>query len=227
MPAQLLIASRSTYFEYITSVESRVLAMAFMSLLLRNILLDDLNYLFLIWNLFLAYVPLLIQQLTLKHARSGSKWWYAAIAAWLLFLPNAPYIVTDFIHPVQSIQKGYSFGVPLGILSVGSAAAVGLLWYFRSLRYFDKQLDQLGIGEHLRRGAIALVTLATGCGVWMGRTLRLNTWDVLTKPWEVISDSAHFIVTPMYAEWILVTALLLWGSWRAYECWSWVGGVVE
>jgi len=227
MPAQLLIASRSTSFQYITRVESRFLAMAFTSLLLRNILLEDWNYLFLIWNLFLAYVPLLIQQLSLKHVKVGSKSWYSLVVAWLLFLPNAPYIVTDLIHPLTAVQKGLAFGVPLGFLSVISAALLGLLWFLRSLRYFDEQLDQLGFSEPLRRVTIAMITLATGCGVWMGRTLRFNTWDVLTQPWEIITDSVWLITTPMYAEWIIVTSLLLWGGWRAYERWSWVGEVVE
>ncbi len=227
MPTQLLIAARSTVFSYLTRVESRVLAIVFISLLLRNMLMGHWNYLFIAWNLFLAYVPILIQQLSLKRFPIGSLPWYAAMAAWLLFLPNAPYIVTDLIHPMTAFQKGVAFGLPLGLLSVGSAAILGMLWFLRSLRHFDEQLDQLGCGDHLRRSSIALITLATACGIWMGRTLRFNTWDVLTKPWEVVTDSAWFIATPMYSEWILVTALILWAVWRAYQRWSWVGEVVE
>lgn len=227
MSAQLLIASRPTSVEYLTRTESKFLAMAFVSVFLRNILLDNWNYLFLIWNLCLAYVPLFILQLSLKHVSIGSKWWYVLMGGWLLFLPNAPYIVTDFVHPISAMLKGKTVGVPLGILSIASAASLGLLWYLRSLRYFDWQLDQLGFSESLRRIVLAAVTFATGCGVWMGRTLRLNSWDVLTNPLKVVNESAHFISSPLYAEWIFVTALLLWGSWRAYERWSWVGEVVE
>jgi len=227
MPTELLIATRSTSFAYLTRVESRVFAIAFISLLFRNMLMENWNYLFLIWNLFLAFVPILIQQLTLKRVTLGSKYWYVGMTAWLLFLPNAPYILTDLIHPITAFLEGRVIGLPLGFLSVLTAGLLGMLWFLRSLRHFDEQLDQLGFNEHFRRGIIALVTIATACGVWMGRGLRLNTWDVLTKPWEVVADSAHFIVTPFYTEWILVTALVLWAAWRAYERWSWVGEVVE
>jgi len=201
--------------------------MTIISLLLRNILLKDFNYLFIVWNLFLAFVPIIIQQLSLKHVSVGSKLWYLTMASWLLFLPNAPYIVTDLIHPITSFQRGKVAGLPLGFLSVISAAGLGLMWYFRSLRFFEKQLDHLGFSDPLRRATIALVALATGCGVWMGRTLRLNTWDVLTKPWQVVTQSAQFITTPMYAEWIFVTALILWCCWRVYERWYWVSEVIE
>ena len=227
MSTQLLITSRSSNFEYITRVESRVLAMVVLSLLLRNILLDEWNYLFLVWNLFLAYVPLLIQQLSLKHVKPKSWGQLSLMLVWLLFLPNAPYIVSDLIHPFYGVIEARVVGLPLGFLSVMSAAILGLLWYLRSLSYFDHQLNLMGLNVQLRRGAIALVSLATGCGVWMGRSLRLNTWDVVTKPWEVVVESANFLSAPMYAEWALVSALLLWATWRAYERWSWIGEVVE
>ncbi len=227
MPTQLLIASRTTSLQYFTKTESRVFAIAFISLLLRNMLMEHWDYLFLLWNLFLAFVPILIQQLSLKLATVGSKFWYTILMVWLLFLPNAPYIVTDLMHPIVAYKQGLAFGLPLGLLSVCFTALLGMLWFSRSLRHFDEQLHQLGWDERSRRFAIALVILATACGVWMGRVLRFNTWDVLTKPWQVMSDSAHFISTPIYAEWILVTAIILWGTWRAYERWSWVGEVVE
>lgn len=227
MSTQLLVASRSSEFVYITKVESRVFAIVLLSLLLRNMMLEDWNYLFLIWNLLLAYIPLLLFKLSQKQVAIGSKYWYAIVAAWALFLPNAPYIVTDLIHPITAFQKGLVLGLPLGVLSVLAAAILGMLWFLRSLHHFNDQLDQLGFSEHLRRGITALLVLATAAGIWMGRVLRFNTWDVLTKPWDVVSNSSHLITTPLYAEWILVSALLLWSSWRAYERWSWIGEVVE
>ena len=68
---------------------------------LRTVLIGQFRQLYLVWNLFLAWVPLFfaLTAVCLAHTRPQRRWWFfSAAAAWLLFLPNAPYIFTDLVH---------------------------------------------------------------------------------------------------------------------------------
>ncbi|MDQ1384469.1 MAG: hypothetical protein QOG65_1848 [Actinomycetota bacterium] len=58
---------------------------------------------FMLWNLFLAAVPaVLALALFPTSARRGVAWWLG-FGAWVLFLPNAPYLLTDVVHMVHDI----------------------------------------------------------------------------------------------------------------------------
>ena len=135
------------------------------------------------WNLFLAWVPFVLALVVYARARSGmSRPTFVALGSlWLLFFPNAPYILTDVIHlaPEQ--------GVPLWFdaLTITSAALTGLLLGFVSLGL---------VQEVVRRAAGAVwawilaggVLVIASVGIYLGRFLRLNSWDVVTRPHELV-----------------------------------------
>ena len=134
-------------------------------------------YRFLVWNLFLAWVPLILAAAAYARSRRGVDAATAALLVpWLLFFPNAPYLLTDFIH----LQQGPA---PLwyDALMLSAFAWTGLLLGFASLylvqivlrRAFGVAVSWLAVF-----GSLALASI----GVYIGRFIRLNSWDVLLHP---------------------------------------------
>ena len=168
---------------------------------------------FLAWNLALAWVPLLAS-LVLYRLRRRSALWLAPLALiWLLFLPNAPYLVTDLIHYGKLNPRVAHW---LDFATLSAAAAAGLSIGLLSLRYAQAAFATR-IGERSRllvAGAVA----TCGCGVYMGRVLRLNSWDVahpnhvasLLLP-RLSSPQAH----PLMIGGIVLFSLALWLAYAA------------
>ncbi len=138
-------------------------------------------YRFLVWNLFLAWVPLVFAVAAYVRARHGVDTLVAALLLpWLLFFPNAPYLLTDFIHLAEG-------PAPLwyDALMLSAFAWTGLLLGFASL-YLVQMILRRAVGSAVAWlcvfGALALSSL----GVYIGRFVRLNSWDVFLHPREVI-----------------------------------------
>ena len=108
-------------------------------LFVRIILTGHLTYAFLAWNLFLAWIPFMISQ---KLSTEKNRWKILLLfSTWLLFLPNAPYIITDFLHLRQRPPVPYWYD----ILLMFSAALNGLLLGLASLLIVEKFLiDRYG-----------------------------------------------------------------------------------
>ncbi len=185
---------------------------------------DSNNYLFLLWNLFLAWVPLIFAWLIyIRTDDNGLRWSKLNIfyfVVWLLFLPNAFYLITDFVH-----LKGYfddpqrifdivlftSYAV-LGIL-LGSLAL--LLVHVRAVQRFASYGHLIAIG----------VLFASGVAIYMGRYLRWNSWDVVINPFGLLFDISDRIVNPTNHLLTFSTTLLFFSFygcmylivWRFYQ----------
>jgi uncharacterized membrane protein len=96
---------------------------------------------FMLWNVFLAVVPaLLALVLFTAPVRRGVAWW-TAFGAWVLFLPNAPYLLTDVVHMVHDIKSAPSdTWAYLVLATYGALFACGLASYALSLRLFRRFL---------------------------------------------------------------------------------------
>lgn len=148
----------------------------------RMLYSGQVAYSFLIWNLFLAWLPLLFAWLAVRWQKRP---FFALAVAfiWLLFFPNAPYLVTDLIH-LRTIDP-----VPLwyDLILLLDYALLGLFLAFVSLRMMQELVDS-------RFGGIAgwlftlLVLGVSGLGVFIGRFLRWNSWDLFTRPLTLVSD---------------------------------------
>jgi uncharacterized membrane protein len=161
-------------------------------------------YRFLVWNLFLAWVPVGFAVLAHKRARRGFDVVVAALLVlWLLFFPNAPYIATDFVHLSHDPLSPFWFDA----VTIASFAWMGLLLGFASLYLMQTVVRQW-------RGpaagwAFAVVAIGLGSlGIYLGRFLRLNSWDALEHP-SVLPRIAHAVARDPFAyqEAIMVTAL--------------------
>ena len=176
------------------------------------------SYAFLVWNLFLAAIPLgaaLVLEALVEDRQSclSPKPWTGRIACpplqwgclvvWLLFLPNAPYIVTDLVHLRQRS------GIPLwyDILLLISSAGTGLLLGYASVTIVQRIITRrYGV---VRGWLVALSALMLSAfGVYLGRFLRFNSWDVIRDPLPVFAEIAARMMDPFgYPTTFAVTAL--------------------
>jgi uncharacterized membrane protein len=174
-----------------------------------------LSYTFLVWNLFLAVIPFGISSLLIRFARLSSSngkppavVFYPLAALWLLFFPNAPYVLTDLLHLRPVI-------VPLwyDLLLLLSFAWTSLMFGFVSLsdmQQLVKQRFNAATGWLFACAALLLSSF----GIYLGRFLRWNSWDVLTEPQQLVRDILERVVNPLahvsaYGFTVLLTAFLL------------------
>jgi uncharacterized membrane protein len=108
-------------------------------------------------------------------------------AAWLLFLPNAFYIVSDFVH----LGKIEGMSVWYDAVLIGAFACVGLVFGFASLRIMESLVRGLGpaASRLLALGSIAL----SAVGIYLGRVLKFNSWDVIVRPGRLAAS----LLTPL------------------------------
>ena len=146
-------------------------------------------YDFLVWNLVLAWVPLALAFAAYATARRGgglATWIFGTL--WLLFFPNAPYLLTDFIHLHESSTTPLWYDA----LMLAAFAWTGLLLGFASL-YLMQMIWQRFAGPAASwLGVVASLAVAS-FGVYLGRFLRFNSWDALIRPRRI----AHVIATEL------------------------------
>lgn len=151
--------------------------------LVRVLFTGNIRYAFLIWNLFLAWLPLVLALLAREKYRTTKSdaplgWQFLSLsAAWLLFFPNAPYICTDLVHLTTRFFGG--FWVDLAIIL--SCAFTGLVLGFVSLYLMHSVVTQR-YGARWGWGFVVGVAGLSSFGIYLGRFLRFNSWDVVTQP---------------------------------------------
>lgn len=162
----------------------------------RIIWTRDLDrYGFLAWNLFLAWLPLIFALLACEEYRAGSgrKAQFAGLAgAWLLFFPNAPYIFTDLIHLTTGSYRHFYIDMVLILL----CAMIGLVLGFVSLFLMQGVITRLWgrAGSWL---FVAAVAALSGFGIYLGRFLRFNSWDVVFKPFALGRGIGRWAADPL------------------------------
>ena len=149
----------------------------------------------LIWNLFLAWIPFVLAVAVYdgwRRRRAGGSLVVLG-ALWLLFFPNAPYIVTDFVHLERTAEAPYWYDAVL----VSAFAWTGVMLGFASLFLMQTVVRQwrgVAAGWAFAATAIGLGSL----GIYLGRFLRLNSWDALEHP-SVLPRIAHAVARDPFA----------------------------
>ncbi|MBA3843012.1 MAG: DUF1361 domain-containing protein [Actinobacteria bacterium] len=135
---------------------------------------------FLVWNLTLAWIPLALAVLLLvAYRRQHPRLELVALgAAWFVFLPNAPYMLTDLIHLGDQHRL-------FDALILGSFAITALALGFASLL-----IVQLVVTRAAGAALGWLVAIGSLCaasvGIYLGRVQRLNSWDVIHRPGYIV-----------------------------------------
>jgi uncharacterized membrane protein len=162
-------------------------------LAVRIIFSREVTFIFLVWNLLLAWLPFILSGLTF-YAHRRRRWGVLLLFAglWLLFFPNAPYILTDLLHltPRAPIPLWYD------LLLLAAFAWTGIFLALASLATMHAIVRERGgwLGGWLFAGAaLALGSL----GVYFGRFLRWNSWDVFFQPAAVLSDLGVRLIHPL------------------------------
>ncbi len=156
------------------------------------------GYLFLVWNLFLAFLPLLFAGAAelFHRKKSHIRFWIFSVL-WLLFFPNAPYIVTDFVHLFGRGAR-VSLVIPwwFDFIMLTAFAVTGILLGLCSLQIMQRLVTGM-FGKLRSWFFMVTVSLLTGFGIYLGRFLRWNSWDVLLNPLELLRDIGTRIVHPL------------------------------
>jgi uncharacterized membrane protein len=189
----------------------------------RIVAVGNIGYGFLVWNLFLAWLPLIFALLIRERYVNGERrgWRLFGLgAAWLLFFPNAPYIFTDLIHLTTKFHGHFWADMVLILL----CALTGLMLGFVSLF-----LVQSVVADRFGRVAswlfIAVVAGLSGVGVFIGRFLRLNSWDVLLRPekfyhhvnnWtsDPFASAMPYVFPALFAVFLFIVYLMLYALTR-------------
>jgi uncharacterized membrane protein len=155
----------------------------------RIVFSGKFSYDFLAWNIFLAALPLLLSSLMVR-----SSIWIAALLfpCWLLLFPNAPYVLTDLFHLKPKSPVPLWFDLLLLLSSSGLSLHMGLTSMRQVHALVTRAFGKLA-------GWITVVgsMFATGFGIYLGRYLRWNSWDVLTHPFALASDIAGRLLHPL------------------------------
>ena len=152
------------------------------------------TYLFLVWNLFLAFVPYAITQWLWTHSWVvNNKLKLAAVLLlWLLFIPNSFYILTDLFHldEFDSAPKWFD------LLLIFSFAWNGLLLGMISVRKTEMILEMV-TGRSFSLFIVFVVMWLNAFGIYIGRYLRFNSWDIVTQPFSLFREMFEVIFHPM------------------------------
>ncbi len=137
-----------------------------------------------IWNLFLAFIPLILSfWLFLRRSRRRSLVWWLGYITFIVFLPNAPYLLTDIIHLIEAIRAGYSIWITTLVFIPLHLLAIWAGWeaYVVSVINQGYYLKQQGATKFIFASELLTHALCA-IGIFLGRFLRFNSWDLVTKP---------------------------------------------
>lgn len=151
------------------------------------------HFLFLNWNLFLAFVPwlftvILTMSPNLQKSRLAV---FGMLGIWLLFFPNASYILTDLFH----LSHNSSMPIWFDLVLILSFAWTGLLYGFLSLWNLEELMEQFLTKRVITILSVVLLFVSS-FGIYIGRYLRWNSWDVLNHPTKLMGDIGDRIINP-------------------------------
>jgi uncharacterized membrane protein len=176
-------------------------------LALRIVYSHRLEYTYLAWNLFLAWLPMLCALAAYNAGKRRTRLSWLLVAgcalAWLLFFPNAPYLLTDILHLQPRADAPLWFDLVLLLAFAWTGFFLGLV----SL-VLMQTLVRRAAGA-IASWAFALAVLGlSGFGIYLGRFLRWNSWDIVFSPGSLLADMVQPLLHPfLHAQTIAFSAL--------------------
>ena len=155
----------------------------------RYLWTGQIHFLFLVWNLFLAAIPwFLTSYMVVNRVEKGVGF---LCLVWLLFFPNAPYILTDLFH----LRHRAEVPIWYDLILIIAFAWTGLLYGFFSLLDIE-QKRPFALSQTLHIVFIVGLLFLSGFGIYIGRFLRWNSWDVVSHPLGILTDVFDRFVNP-------------------------------
>ncbi|MFC5403979.1 DUF1361 domain-containing protein [Cohnella soli] len=186
---------------------------------------EEMRYQFLLWNLFLAWLPLVFSMTAVAYARliKGRTALAAGLVilgiGWLLLFPNAPYLTTDLIHLIfngdyRFYNREEDLLVWYDLVLFVLFSWCGLLLGYQSAKHFYSLIAR-SAGELAGWIFVIATSYLGGFGVYLGRVVRLNSWDVVFSPFRLIEgvlegiNRKAFIFTLLFGTMILIVYVSL------------------
>lgn len=165
------------------------------------------TYLWLMWNLFLAWLPTIgaLIAYNVYKTQSWLKWLVASLCSlvWLIFFPNALYLVTDLIHLHPQSDAPFWFDLILLVAFAWTGFFLGLV----SLSLMQEVVRK--VAGTITSWLFALGVLGlSSFGIYLGRFLRWNSWDVFLNPLRLLGDVAEQVRHPLAHSQTLVFSML-------------------
>jgi uncharacterized membrane protein len=187
--------------------------------ILRVVFWKKWSFFYILWNILLAFIPFFISLILLslqKEGKLNKVIFVTGFILWMIFIPNAPYIITDFIHlgEVRAVPMIYD------TFLIFSSASVGLILCFYSFFHME-QIIRTKYSQRKTSLLMGIIILFVSFGIYLGRFLRFNSWDVfmnhttLTKNvWGIFSQST------VHTEVYFYTVLFFFFLYLTYSAWK-------
>ena len=174
-------------------------------LVMAGVILFTPRYLYLLWNLILAWIAYLLSHVV---ANVKKREWKGKMIIffflWMIFYPNAFYMITDYIHFQQlSFYRGNAYGIAYDtslILWMTFAFHVliitlALLLSFHAYKKVEKKI--VGSGKFSKLIFLSFISIGVGVAMCVGRFHRLNSWDVFLAP-KILFSYVKEVFSPKY-----------------------------
>ncbi len=159
-------------------------------LLVRFFYSNTLDYRFYGWNTFLAVIPYVASTQILKWKKINFSA-LLVLTVWLLFFPNAPYLITDILHYEERPPVPFWFDILLVMSATWNGLILGIVSLINIELFLAKHLKPIWVNV-----CVFFSLLLCSYGVFIGRFLRFNSWDIVTDPAYLAYTSAHHILLP-------------------------------
>lgn len=193
----------------------KLLLFCMVLVLIRFLKTGHYSFVFLIWNLFLAWLPYYFINSYSKVKNKAAQ--YSLLILTILFLPNAPYLLTDLFHLSKNLIAPLWFDLVL----ILSFSLLGLILFVIATDQLLKVLEPYFKSPYTFRVCKFLIILSNGYGIYLGRYLRFNSWDILSRPDELAIGMFHSVFDiACYKETLAVSitfAIFLYLLFEIYE----------
>lgn len=165
-----------------------------------------------LWNLFLAFIPLALSFWLFRRKKIlRSPLWWGLLIVFILFLPNAPYMLTDIIHLIRGTRDGISIWVialvfiPVHILAILGGFEAYVVSLINQGYYLKKQ----GLGRPIVWASEVLTHALCAVGVYLGRFDRFNSWDLIQDPGNLVRTTVQNLISRQPIVIMFLTFLIL------------------
>ena len=199
-----------------------LLVLAVVLNIFRIVLFGKFSLIYLLWNIFLALVPFVISLILLRANKEqwlSNTLFFICGIIWLLLIPNSTYIVTDLIHigEVRAVPALYDSFL------LFTSAWVGLLLGMYSIFHIE-QILEVKYTKKITSIIILFIIFFTSFGMYLGRFLRFNSWDIIARPLsflkgigEIFSNKTNSIEALLYTILFFLFILMSYISWKSTQ----------
>lgn len=187
--------------------------------ILRILIWGKTSYFYLLWNIFLAFVPYLLSLIFFnlyKIKKINTFLLIIGFIFWLLFIPNAHYLITDLIH----LDEVKHAPILYDSFLIFSSALVGLLFGVYSLSHIENIIKE---NFSIKKTKIIMfsIIILIGFGIYLGRFLRFNSWDFFVNHFSLWKEM-HIIFSGVNNFYNVLLYTLLFSSfiYVSFEMWK-------